>query len=65
MTINEVRKKENLTVKQFESELGISHSLCEKVLYGGKKPSRALLQKVKSKYPYFDLNIFFTNELHQ
>ena len=51
----------NLTSKEFAETLGISKSLYEKVELGFRKPSRNFITKLKTKYPQFDTNIFFTN----
>ena len=56
--INTLRKNLNLTVLDFAKEYGISQSYSEKLMYGVKKPSAALLKKIKSKNPDLDMNIF-------
>ena len=58
--INEFRKKINLTVAGFAVEYGISRSYSEKLMYGIKNPSAAILKKIKSKNPDQDMNIFLS-----
>ena len=48
-----------LTAQEFASSINISKSLYEKVENGVRKPSREFTTKLKSKYPQFDVNIFF------
>ena len=58
------RNSLNLTIQEFAESIGVSKSLYEKVETGARKPSRAFTTKLKSKYPQFDVNIFFTNIIH-
>ncbi len=51
----------NLTTQEFASNIGVSKSLYEKVETGARKPSRMFTTKLKTKYPQFDVNIFFTS----
>lgn len=59
--LKEFRKSLNLTNQEFAEKIGVSKSLYEKVENGFRKPSREFTTKLKSKYPQFDVNIFFTN----
>lgn len=58
--LKEFRKSLNLTSQEFAEKIGISKSLYDKVETGVRKPSREFTTKLKSKYPQFDVNIFFT-----
>lgn len=58
--LKEFRKSLNLTSQEFAEKIGISKSLYDKVETGVRKPSRKFTTKLKSKYPQFDVNIFFT-----
>lgn len=48
-----------LTIQEFANSIKISKSLYEKVESGARKPSRQFTTKLKSKYPQFDVNIFY------
>ena len=58
--LKEFRKSLNLTSQEFAKKIGVSKSLYDKVETGIRKPSREFTTKLKSKYPQFDVNIFFT-----
>lgn len=49
----------NLTVQEFADSIKVSKSLLEKIEMGIRKPSREFLEKLKKKYPQFDVNVFF------
>ena len=59
--LKKYRNTLNLTTKEFADNIGVSKSLYEKVENGQRKPSREFMNKLKLKFPQFDLNIFFTN----
>lgn len=50
-----------LTIVEFASEIKVSKSLYEKVESGNRKASRAFIDKLKKRFPDFDVNIFFNN----
>ena len=54
------RESLKLTTQQFANSMNVSKSLYEKVETGVRKPSREFTTKLKTKYPQFDVNIFFT-----
>ena len=58
--IKEFRASLNLTVQEFANSIKVSKSLLEKIEMGNRKPSREFLEKLKNKYPQFDVNVFFT-----
>lgn len=58
--LKDFRNSLNLTTSEFAKTLGISKSLYEKVEGGFRKPSREFTTKLKSRFPQFDVNIFFT-----
>lgn len=49
-----------LTIQEFAKTINVSKSLYEKVESGYRKPSREFTEKIKRRYPQFDVNIFFT-----
>lgn len=55
------RKSLNLTIKEFADSIAVSASLYEKVEQGVRKPSRNFTEKLKNKYPKFDINILYEN----
>lgn len=57
--LKEFRKSLNLTIQEFADEIKVSKSLYEKVESGFRKPSRDFTTKLKSRFPQFDVNIFF------
>lgn len=54
-----------LTIQEFAKSIGVSKSLYEKVEAENRKPSREFTTKLKTKYPQFDVNIFFTIQQHE
>lgn len=58
--LKDFRNSLNLTIQEFSNKIGVSKSLYEKVENGDRKPSREFTTKLKSTYPQFDVNIFFT-----
>lgn len=58
--IKEFRISLKLTVQEFADSIEVSKSLLEKIEMGNRKPSREFLEKLKRKYPQFDVNVFFT-----
>lgn len=63
--LKKFRKSLSLTSQEFAEKIGISKSLYDKVETGIRKPSREFTTKLKSKYPQFDVNIFFTTQNHK
>lgn len=59
------RKSMNMTAEAFADSICVSKSLYEKVENGFRHPSRIFTEKLKKKYPQFDVNIFFTNVIHK
>lgn len=57
--IKQFRISQNLTVQEFANNIGVSKSLLEKIEMGNRRPSREFLEKLKKKYPQFDVNVFF------
>jgi transcriptional regulator with XRE-family HTH domain len=57
--IKQFRTSLNLSAKAFAETINVSKSLQEKIEIGIRKPSREYLEKLKNKYPQFDVNIFF------
>lgn len=57
--IKQFRASLNLTSRAFAESINVSKSLQEKIEMGIRKPSREYLEKLKKKYPQFDVNIFF------
>lgn len=57
--IKEFRISLKLTVQEFADIIEVSKSLLEKIEMGNRKPSREFLEKLKRKYPQFDVNVFF------
>ena len=59
--IKQFRNSLKLTLKEFAESIGVSESLYSKIECGDRKPSRQFCEHLKSKYPQFDVNIFFKN----
>ncbi len=57
--IKKFRISLKLTVQEFADSINVSKSLLEKIEMGNRKPSREFLEKLKRKYPQFDINVFF------
>lgn len=58
------RESLNLSPAQFAEKLGISKSLYEKVEGGFRPASRNFVERLKTRYPQFDTNIFFITSNH-
>ena len=58
-TLKEFREAIGKTQGEMAESLGISKSFYEKVENGTRKPSREVIEKIKSVYPLLDVNIFF------
>ena len=54
----QIQKQSGLPVKAFAKLLNMSFSYCEKLMYGIRNPSAAVLKAIKEKYPHTDINIF-------
>lgn len=52
------REQLGKTQEQMANDFEISKSFYEKIESGTKKPGRELIEKVKKKYPFIDINIF-------
>lgn len=63
--LEKLRLGEDMTQLEMATALGVSKSLYIKIEGGLRKPSREFLMKVKEKYPLCDMNIFFTELLHE
>lgn len=57
--LKDFRLSLNLTTSEFANSIGVSKSLYTKVELGFRRPSREFTEKLKAKYPQFDVNIFF------
>lgn len=62
--LSELRKRENLNSLEMAKRIGISESLYTKVESGRREPSRFFMKKLKEKFPEVDMNIFFSNSIH-
>lgn len=58
-SLRKFRTSLNLTISQFADNIKVSKSLYEKVECGARKPSRAFTEKLKLKYPQFDVNTLY------
>ena len=58
------RKSMSMTAEEFADSIGVSKSLYEKVENGFRRPSSVFTSKLKTKYPQFDVNIFFAKTIH-
>ncbi|WP_369524323.1 helix-turn-helix domain-containing protein [Dubosiella newyorkensis] len=54
-----INTKSNLTQTEMADKLQVSYSYYSKVESGNKKPGFSFLEKLKSKFPEYDLNDFF------
>jgi transcriptional regulator with XRE-family HTH domain len=61
--IKTVRTLLNRTPEQFAEDLGVSLSMYEKVEYGYIEASKKMIKNLKEKYPFVDVNYFFTNKV--
>lgn len=59
-----LRKKENMNQKEMANALDISFSMYQALEYGYRKPSVETLEKIKSKFPSFDVNKIFTQKVY-
>lgn len=59
--LKEFRESMNMTRETFANSIGISKSLYEKIESGVRGTSKGFTQKLKKRYPQFDVNIFFMN----
>ncbi len=57
--LKKFRESLGLSPQGFADSIGVSKSLYDKVETGVRKPSRNFLEKLKYRYPQFDVNIFF------
>lgn len=57
-TLKEFREAIGKTQVEMAQELGISKSFYEKIENGTRKPSREIIEKIKTIYPLIDVNIF-------
>lgn len=57
-TLKEFREAIGKTQEEMANEFSISKSFYEKIENGERKPGRELIEKIKSKYPIIDANIF-------
>lgn len=62
--LKEFRKQRNLTQAEMAEMLEVSLSLYTKLESENRKPSREFMNKFKSAFPDFDMNIFFADALH-
>ena len=56
------RQSQGYSKRQLADILQISGSLYEKIEYDVRPPSRNFLNRFKSAFPNFDMNIFFTSD---
>lgn len=56
--LRDFREQLGKTQEQMANDFEISKSFYEKIESGAKKPGRELIEKVKKKYPFLDINIF-------
>lgn len=63
--LKDFRKSMNMTAEAFAESISVSKSLYEKVENGFRRPSSIFTEKLKKKYPQFDVNIFFTGAIHK
>lgn len=47
------------------AKIGVSFSLYEKIERGERNASNTFLKKFKRTFPDYDLNLFFTQEVHE
>lgn len=57
--LKKFRESLGLSIQAFADSIKVSKSLYEKVEWGTRKPSRNFMERLKLKYPQFDINIFF------
>lgn len=54
------RESINLDRQEFADKIHVSKSLYEKIEMGDRDASRFFIKKLKTAFPQFDTNIFFT-----
>ncbi len=54
--LKKFRTNKRYTMKEFAGIIGVSLSLYAKVEQGQRKPSRQFVEKLKTKYPSFNVN---------
>ncbi|WP_304427626.1 helix-turn-helix domain-containing protein [Dubosiella newyorkensis] len=59
LKLKKFRKTKDLTQTEMADKLQVSYSYYSKVESGNKKPGFSFLEKLKSKFPEYDLNDFF------
>ena len=52
------RISKGLSRQEMARALGVSHSLYEKIELSARQPSRWFMERFKSAFPSFDMNIF-------
>ena len=62
--LKEFRKERKLSQEEMAKRLDVSLSLYTKIETENRKPSREFMNKFKSAFPDFDMNIFFADALH-
>ncbi len=58
MTLNEYKKKNNLTHEDMAKKLNISLSYYYKILNGERKPGRDLISFIRKNIPEINIDIF-------
>ena len=62
--LKKFRNEQGLTLNEMAEKLGISKSMYEKVEYGDRGASVQFIKRFKQVFPHIDINIFFTERLH-
>ena len=62
--LKDLRLSRGYSRKQMAALLDVSLSQYDKVEFGQRSASQAFLKKFKRKFPEFDMNIFFEQEMH-
>ena len=62
--LKEFRKGRNLSQEKMAELLDVSLSLYTKIESENRKPSREFMNKFKTAFPDFDMNIFCADALH-
>lgn len=63
--LQEFRKSLGKTQAEMAELLGFSKSYYEKIESSDREASREFMEAFKSKFPEFDMNIFFNQQLHE
>ena len=63
--LKKFRKKQGKTRAEMAHILGVSRSFYEKIEMGDRNVSSNFLSKLKEKFPYVDVNIFFDKQSHE